>query len=202
MDQMKSGKFISALRKEKGLTQMKLADILGISDKTISKWERGAGLPEVSLMMPLCEVLGISVNELLSGEKLTDAEYKKKAEATIMDLVKENKENKKRLLQSIVCGVITMIAVFALVMIAAFIEMPTYARILIIIFALLTGAVGVGTAVTLDIDAGYFECPHCKALFVPSSKAYVMGVHTFTKRKLTCPTCGKSGMCKKRVIRK
>ncbi len=91
MDQMKTGKFISALRKEKGLTQMQLADLLGISDKTISKRERGAGLPEVSLMMPLCEALDINVNELLTGEKLTDAEYKKKAEATIMDLVKDNK---------------------------------------------------------------------------------------------------------------
>lgn len=60
MDQIKTGKFISALRKEKNLTQLQLADILGISDKTISKWERGAGLPDVSLMIPLCEALEIS----------------------------------------------------------------------------------------------------------------------------------------------
>ena len=59
---------------------MMLADRLGISDKTVSKWERGAGLPDVSLMLPLCETLEISVNELLTGEKLTDADYKKKAE--------------------------------------------------------------------------------------------------------------------------
>ena len=97
MDQIKIGKFIASLRKEKGLTQMMLADRLGISDKTVSKWERGAGLPDVSLMLPLCETLEISVNELLTGEKLTDADYKKKAEVTIMNLVQENKENKKRL---------------------------------------------------------------------------------------------------------
>ncbi len=60
MDQIKTGKFILALRKEKNLTQLQLADILGISDKTISKWERGAGLPDVSLMVPLCEALEIS----------------------------------------------------------------------------------------------------------------------------------------------
>lgn len=95
MDQIKTGKFIATLRKGKGLTQMQLADILGISDKTVSKWERGAGLPEVSLMIPLCDVFEINVNELLTGEKLTDAEYKMKAEDVIMDLVKENKENKK-----------------------------------------------------------------------------------------------------------
>ena len=74
---------------------MMLADRLGISDKTVSKWERGAGLPDVSLMLPLCETLEISVNELLTGEILTDADYKKKAEVTIMNLVQENKENKK-----------------------------------------------------------------------------------------------------------
>ena len=95
MNQIKIGKFIASLRKEKGLTQMMLADRLGISDKTVSKWERGAGLPDVSLMLPLCETLEISVNELLTGEKLTYADYKKKAEVTIMNLVQENKENKK-----------------------------------------------------------------------------------------------------------
>ena len=134
MDQIKTGKFIAFLRKEKGLTQIALSDRLGISDKTISKWERGAGLPDVSLMLPLCEILEISVNELLSGEKMTDADYKKKAEVTIMNLVQENKENKKRFFQSIVCGIITIIAVCSLVVIAAYIEMPVAIRILLIIF--------------------------------------------------------------------
>ncbi|NMA12877.1 MAG: helix-turn-helix transcriptional regulator [Chloroflexi bacterium] len=201
MDQIKTGKFISVLRKEKELTQMQLAHILGVSDKTISKWERGAGLPEVSLMLPLCEVLEINVNELLTGEKLTDSEYKKKAEANIMDLVKENRENKKRMFQSIVLGTITIIAVCALVAIAAFIEIPAIARILIIVFAVLTAVLGIGTTVTLDINAGYFECPNCKALFIPTMKAYVKSYHTITKRRLTCPECGETSMCKRRVVR-
>lgn len=201
MDQIKTGKFISVLRKEKELTQMQLAHILGVSDKTISKWERGAGLPEVSLMMPLCEVLEINVNELLTGEKLTDSEYKKKAEANIMDLVKENRENKKRMFQSIVLGTITIIAVCALVAIAAFIETPAIARILVIVFAVLTAVLGIGTTVTLDINAGYYECPNCKALFIPTMKAYVKSYHTITKRRLTCPECGETSMCKRRVVR-
>ncbi len=96
-------------------------------------------------MLPLCEVLEINVNELLTGEKLTDSEYKKKAEANIMDLVKENRENKKRMFQSIVLGTITIIAVCALVAIAAFIEIPAIARILIIVFAVLTAVLGIGT---------------------------------------------------------
>ena len=93
MNQEKTGKFIAKKRKEKSLTQQELADILGISNKTISKWECGNGLPEVSLMMPLCEVLGISVNELLSGEEL-DNTYVEKAEENFIELIKE-KENTK-----------------------------------------------------------------------------------------------------------
>ena len=82
MDQIRIGKFIANARKEKGMTQRELADTLLISDKTISKWECGKGLPEVSLMLPLCEALDISVNDLLSGERISDIDYKKKAEET------------------------------------------------------------------------------------------------------------------------
>ena len=201
MDQIKSGKLIACLRKEKGLTQLALADRLNISDKTVSKWERGAGLPDVSLMLPLCEILEISVNELLAGEKMTDADYKRKAEVTIMNLMQENKENKKRFFQSIVCGIITIIAVCSLVVIAAYIEMPVAIRILLIIFAAVTAVFGIGAAATLDVQAGYFECPNCKKLFVPTTKEYVKGYHTFTKRRLTCPECGKTGMCKHKIVR-
>lgn len=90
MDQIKIGKFIASCRKEKNMTQRQLADILEISDKTISKWECGKGLPEVQLMMPLCNLLGINVNELLSGEKISADEYQRKAEENMMTLVKGN----------------------------------------------------------------------------------------------------------------
>lgn len=93
MNQEKTGKFIAEKRKEKSLTQQELADILGISNKTISKWECGNGLPEVSLMMPLCEALGISVNELLSGEELKNT-YVEKAEENFIDLIQEKQKTK------------------------------------------------------------------------------------------------------------
>lgn len=199
MDQIKTGRFISDLRKEMGYTQKQLADVLEISDKTVSKWERGAGFPDVSLMLPLCEILRISVNELLTGEKLADSEYKKKAEANIMDLVKENKENKQRMVQSVVCGIITIIAVCALAVIASYIDMPVPVRIMIIVFSILTAVVGIGTAASLEMKAGFFECPNCNALFVPSMTDYVKGYHTFTKRRLKCPQCGKVSMCKHKI---
>ena len=201
MDQIRIGKFIAETRKQKNMTQRQLADALTISDKTVSKWERGKGLPEVSLMMPLCEALDITVNDLLSGQTVTDTDYKKKAEENMMDLMKENQENKQRFVLSMVCGVITIVAVCSLVVIASYIEMPVYARLLVILFAFATAVTGIGAAAVLERKAGHFECPHCKTLFVPSMRDYVNGYHTFTKRWLTCPACKKGGMCKHKIVR-
>ncbi len=89
MDQKIIGKFIAEQRKEKSYSQKQLAELLGISDKTISKWECGNGLPEVSLMLPLCEILKINVNELLSGKRLSEDNYQSKAEENLASLVKE-----------------------------------------------------------------------------------------------------------------
>lgn len=201
MDQIKIGKFISETRKTLGITQRQLADALYISDKTVSKWECGKGLPEVSLMLPLCEELHITVNELLTGEKIEETEYKKKAEENMMNLVQENQENRKRMALSVICGVITVIAVAALVVIAAYIDLPVIARAAVIAVALAVAAAGIGAAATLEVRAGYYECPHCKALFVPTMGEYVKGYHTLTKRRLTCHECGKTGMCRHRVVR-
>lgn len=89
------GEFIQQLRKDKGMTQKELAEIIGMSDKTISKWESGNSLPDTSILVSLCEALDISVNELLSCEKIPPEDYSKKAEENIMTLMKENEENKK-----------------------------------------------------------------------------------------------------------
>ena len=201
MDQIRIGKFIAESRKARNLTQRQLADALSISDKTISKWECGKGLPEVSLMLPLCAALDITVNDLLSGEKVSSADYQEKAEGNMIDLMKENEENKKRMALSIITGVITVIAVCALIVIVSLIDLPTPVRIILIVFSIAVGAAGIAAAAMLDARAGYFECPYCKELFVPSMGAYVKGYHTITKRRLTCPKCGKTGMCRHRVTR-
>lgn len=201
MDQVQIGKFIAEMRKAQKLTQKQLADALVISDKTISKWECGKGLPEVSLMLPLCEMLHITVNDLLSGERVSEVDYRRKAEENMMDLIKENEENKKKMWLSIICGIITIIAVCALVIIAAFVELPVIARIAFVVLAVAVAVVGIGAAAVLEVKAGYFECPQCKELFVPTMSEYVKGYHTFTKRKLTCPKCGKSSMCRHRIVR-
>ncbi|MDD4370223.1 MAG: helix-turn-helix transcriptional regulator, partial [Anaerostipes sp.] len=105
MDQIKIGKFIAKSRKSRNFTQKQLAETLSISDKTISKWECGKGLPEVSLMLPLCASLDITVNDLLSGEKVSLTDYQRKAEGNMMNLMKENEENRKIFILSIMVGV-------------------------------------------------------------------------------------------------
>lgn len=201
MDQNKTGKFIAQARRAQNLTQRQLADKLAISDKTVSKWECGKGLPEVSLMLPLCEILQIGVNDLLSGEKLAAENYRKKAEENLMNLMQENAENKERMILSTICGVITIIAVCALVMLASYLELPVAVRILLLVCAVLTAMAGIGAAARLEVKAGYYECPYCGELFVPTMVDYVKGYHTFTRRRLTCPACGKTGMCRHRVTR-
>ncbi|MGN0514051.1 MAG: helix-turn-helix domain-containing protein [Lachnospiraceae bacterium] len=108
MNQMKIGKFIADTRKERNMTQQQLADVLSISNKTVSKWECGKGLPEVSLMLPLCETLQISVNDLLTGARVAEADYQRKAEENMMDLMQENQENKKRMVLSIIGSIIRL----------------------------------------------------------------------------------------------
>ena len=201
MDIVKTGRFIAEVRKERGLTQRELADALCISDKTVSKWETGRGLPEVSLMLPLCGVLGINVNDLLTGERVTPSDYQKKAEENMMDLMQENAENRKRMALSVICGAITVVAVCALIVIAAYLPMPAAARIALIVFAAAVAAAGIGAAAMLEVRAGHYECPHCGALFVPTMGDYVKGYHTLTRRRLRCPHCGKTGMCRHRVTR-
>ena len=89
MNQIKIGEFISSQRKSKGLTQASLAERLGITDRAVSKWECGKGLPDASIMLELCEILGITVNELLCGEKIEMENKNEKNEQLLIDMAKE-----------------------------------------------------------------------------------------------------------------
>ena len=201
MEPTRISRFIAERRKALGLTQRQLAEQLSVSDKAVSKWETGRGLPDVLLMPPLCAVLGITVNDLLSGEYVSERDYQKKAEENMMELMKQNAENKLRMAQSLTCGAVTIVAVCALVCLASFLPLPVAARIALLAFAIATAVAGIWAAATLDVRAGWFECPHCKELFVPPMADYVKGCHTFTKRRLTCPRCGQTARCRHRVAR-
>lgn len=199
MDQIKTGKFIAEMRKEKKLTQRELAELLFISDKTVSKWETGNGLPEVALMLPLCNALGITVNELLSAERLVDSEYQKRAEENIMNLMKEKEESKRNILLGVIAAIVSIISGTTLISVAGLVDLEVWQRILLIFIALIDMAGGIYVAAALEMKSGTFECRHCKSRFVPTASAYVAGAHSLTTRYLKCPQCGKKSFCKKRL---
>ena len=121
MDQLKIGKFIAECRKQKQLTQLQLADKLGITDKAISKWERGIAMPDTSIMLELCDILCISVNELLNGEWINMENSNKKNEQLLLDMAKEL-ETKNKIIWSSMWAImiVSMTALIAGIFIAAF----------------------------------------------------------------------------------
>ena len=199
MNQVKTGQFIKACRKEKNLTQREVAEKLNISEKTVSKWETGNGLPEVGLMLPLCELLEISVNELLSGERLDEKKYFEKAEQNIMSLMEEKAEAKKKLIIAFVVVFITLAAGLTIILLTGLLEMQVWLRIVLGVIGAVIIVTGIGIACVLDRDAGVYECKHCGERFVPTMKAYLFAPHMPTSRKLKCPKCGKKSYCKKRL---
>lgn len=115
MNQENIGMFIAARRKELGMTQKTLAEKIEVSDKAISKWERGNGLPDITRLDELCAALQINVNELLSGEKLSESSYSEKAEENIMSLIEENERNKRNgLVQYVIGGVLVVLGLLLL----------------------------------------------------------------------------------------
>ena len=94
LNQEKTGKFIAEMRRKQNLTQKQLAEKIGVSDKTVSKWETGRSMPDNAILLDICLILDISVNELLCGEKLDELEYHIKAEENIVTLVKRTSYKK------------------------------------------------------------------------------------------------------------
>ena len=199
MDQVKIGKFISDERKAKGYTQKQLSELLGISDKTISKWECGNGFPEASLLLPLCNELEITVNELLTGERISQQNYKKKAEENMVNMIREKEENKQKILLTTIIGVISTITFVTLLLVVCFytdvITLPI--KIVLMIIALSVFGVGLYVAMWGDRKIGYFKCRNCNELFTPTFMQYNMGMHLLSTRYLKCPYCKTRTWCRK-----
>ena len=199
MDQVKIGKFISDERKAKGYTQKQLSELLGISDKTISKWERGNGFPEASLLLPLCNELEITVNELLTGERISQQNYKKKAEENMVNMIREKEENKQKILLTTIIGVISTITFVTLLLVVCFytdvITLPI--KIVLMIIAISVFGIGLYVAMWGDRKIGYFKCRNCNELFTPTFMQYNMGMHLLSTRYLKCPHCKTRTWCKK-----
>ncbi len=204
MDQMETGKFIAQERKGKHLTQQQLAQRLGISNRTVSKWECGNGFPEVSLLLPLCQELGVSVNELLSGRRLQAQDYRKEAEEHMIDFMREREENLRRFWLATLTGIIATVSFLTLLLVACVYGggMPFALRAAVVGIAVAVFAVGMYVAMQGERSIGYFQCKHCATSFVPSWKTYMLGPTLFTAyRYMPCPHCGRRSWCRKTMGR-
>lgn len=198
MDLIKIGKFISTKRKEKNLTQEELAEKLNITDRAVSKWERGLSLPDADKMLDLCNILDINVNELLIGEENMKDE-KKKTDELLIELAKQDELKNKRLITDMwVLTTTAFVFYIALIIISSILlgEGPVLATIFCISTVILLIVCFYGFK--LEVDAGYFECRHCHHVF--EEKNYfklLMAPHMGTSRYQKCPKCGKRTFAKK-----
>ncbi len=198
MNQEKIGCFIAERRKAKGLTQRELAEILGITDRAVSKWERGKSLPDASLMLELCGELEITVNELLTGEVLEMNNYNEKVEKNLLEMAKQKEESDKRLLMiEIVTVLLISIVFFALVFIASFAQMEDWLRITLIVTGFIPFVIMVLFAIRIEQKAGYYECQKCHHKYIPSYSSVLFAMHINRTRYMKCPECGKRSWQKK-----
>ena len=198
MDQIKIGKFIAECRKSKQLTQVALAEKLGITDRAISKWERGKGMPDSSIMLDLCGILGIKVNELLSGEVIDMDKYDVKAEENLLELKKQKEEADRRMLQlEWVIGYMASITFLILVFVASFIEMPAWLRVGLIVFGFITFMIGMHHGLKIEQTVGYYECAKCHHKYVPKYASVLWAMHMGRTRYMKCPQCNQRSWNKK-----
>ena len=198
MDQAKIGKFIAKCRKDKGLTQMQLAEKLNITDRAVSKWETGKAMPDSSVMLELCDILKITVNDLLSGEVVTMDNYNKELESNLLEMIKQQEQADKRLLKiEIVMGVISVLPLVAAAIIVCIVPMEEWKAALLVGLSLIPLLIATPFAIKIEQKAGYYECPKCKHRHIPKYSSVFMAMHINRTRYMRCPKCNKRSWQKK-----
>ncbi len=198
MDQVKIGKFIAECRKAQNLTQMQLAEKLGITDRAVSKWETGKSMPDSSIMLSLCSLLKITVNDLLCGEVVVMENYNKEMENKLIELVKEKQQADKRLLSlEIFIGVLFSVVMFVLIMVAGLVQMADWLRVLLILIGYIPFVVAVPFMIKIEQTAGYYECAKCGHRYVPTYSSVLWAMHINRTRYMKCPECHQKSWQKK-----
>lgn len=202
MDQFKIGKFIAQRRKDVGLTQLQLGESLGITDRAVSKWETGKAMPDTSIMLALCDILGITVNDLLCGEVVAMEQKGEKTQQLILELARQKEEADKKLLAlEILIGILSIIILFAFVFPAAYLPMETWLRVVLVVTGFAICMVGFVYALKIEQTAGYYQCAECGHRHVPSFSSVLWAMHMGRTRYMNCPQCGKKSWQKK-VLKK
>ena len=200
MNQIKIGKFIAERRKLVNLTQSQLAEKLGITDRAVSKWETGRAMPDSSIMLELCDILGISVNELLSGEKISMENNNQKNEQLLLDMANELEKKNKTIWNAmwIIMTVSILGLIGGLAIIAFF--MPEGPWMLVAIISLcVVFLIPCFYALKLEVSVGAYKCKNCGYEIVPTYKQALNAMHRGTTRYLRCPKCNQRTWCKKAI---
>ena len=202
MNQIKIGEFISSQRRKNNLTQAALAEKLGITDRAVSKWERGKGLPDASLMLDLCEILGITVNELLNGEKISMENNNQKNEQLLLEMAKELEKKNKTLWSCMwVIMTVSITALIAGLFITTFLIPDGVWQLVAILGICVVFLIPCFYALKLEVSVGAYKCKNCGHEIVPTYTQALNAMHMGTTRYLKCPKCNKRTWCKK-VIKK
>ena len=198
MDQIKTGKFIAECRKNQNLTQAQLAEKLNITDRAISKWETGNAMPDSNIMLDLCDILGITVNELLCGETIDIAQKDEQLNELIFQMAKNEERYHKRLRHSACVLVATSLtALICLITLISLLIPECGFQDFLIIVSVILFLIPCIIALKFKVETGYYECKNCQHMFVPNYKEIALLMQTPTRRLLKCTKCGKWTWCKK-----
>ena len=198
MDQIKIGKFIAECRKKKNLTQAQLAEKLNITDRAISKWETGKAMPDSDIMLDLCSILGINVNELLCGETIDMEQKDEQLNELIFQMAKNEERYHKRLLHSAcVIFATSLIALICLITLISLLIPRCGFQDFLIIASVILFIIPCIIALKFKVETGYYECKNCQHMFVPDYKGIALLMQTPNRRLLKCTKCGKWTWCKK-----
>ena len=202
MDQAKIGRFVAECRKNKNLTQAPLAEKLNITDRAVSKWETGKAMPDSSIMLALCDVLSITVNDLLCGEKIIMENSNQKNEQLLLEMAKELERKNKTIWTSMwAIMIVSMTALFAGILIAAFLIPEGIWQLVTILGVCVVFLIPCFYALKLEVSVGAYKCKNCGHEIVPSYSEALWAMHRGTTRYLKCPKCNKRTWCKK-VLKK
>ena len=198
MDHIKVGQFIAECRKKKDLTQAQLAEKLNITDRAISKWETGKAMPDSDIMLDLCKILGINVNELLCGEIMDQEQRNEQLDELIFQMAKNEERYHKRLRHSACVIVATsLVALICLISLISLLIPECGFQDFMIIMSVILFIIPCMIALKFQVETGYYECKNCQHMFVPNYKEIAVLMQTPNRRLLKCPECGKWTWCKK-----
>ncbi|MBS7310823.1 MAG: helix-turn-helix transcriptional regulator [Treponema sp.] len=198
MDQIKIGKFISEQRKVHNLTQSELSEKLGITDRAISKWERGICLPDAGLMLDLCKILEISVNELLTGEKIPMENNTEIMEKNLIEMAALNERTNKMLIHTEYILIALMVfIVIAGALVSSYLVSESWLRAVIMGICFLLIFVIAPFCWRIETKTGNYQCSECGHKYVPTYKASIWSPHMGTTKYMKCPECGKKSWQKK-----